>query len=161
MQISRAPSVQLFRDHVLFRLGLRDVAPGPPEIGVALKTAGFQGGPAWKDLCTYVDTVVMKIEARYRLPVFCFDPVKHTFQETVRIVQKFEIFIAEHGTVSYNGIWCRDGTTLISIGNNQEMKEPHTLLYMTHVKTLYTSFNQKSDLDSVILFSLQKELLTV
>ncbi len=157
MQISRSSSVRSFRDHVLFRLGLQGLAPGLPEIVIPLKTPGLnEKDSRWKDLCSYVGAVVRRADSERQLPVVCYVPVDVSFQDSVKIAQNAVIFVAEQGTISYNGIWCRDGTLLVSIADKRGMKEAHTLLSMTHVKTLFVSYDNPKDLDFVLLSTLQK-----
>ena len=132
-------SLRQCRDAVV--KNLQNPVPDPPSLLRVLiipKTKSQTSSTLHPDLCQDMTNIVAQLTPA--IEVSCLLRGR-SVEEEISLVRTFPLIIAEHGTVSYLSIFGHDHTVLISVGHERGMKELDTLSYATHIKVLFTTFD--------------------
>lgn len=139
LDVGRGGITRRIRTRVVHRLGVQ-AEPGPhPEhrILVQLRGPGYDKTKV-ESICDTVKRILSSDQrVRFRAEVRCELPAHRPLKEQVEAAQWATVIVAEHGTVSHAALFSRDGTSLVSIGGKDLLKEPQILLFSTHFSTFY------------------------
>lgn len=157
LELGRATYGRHIRNLIRDRFGLNNTQLLRHKILVVLKSYGPKESSRWDTLCHDVGDLIAHnfTSVDYE----CINPAEISFEEQVRKAWSANIIVAIHGTNSYIALFTRDNTVLVSIGNDDGVKEGHILLFLTHFTTLYMSINRKSDLLGMIFYAIHKSSL--
>ena len=88
-----------------------------------IKVNGFSNALLGARLCSLVENTFTEMDRIGAIPVpievDCKVPSEQPIKEQVEDARGSAIVIAEHGTVSYSSLYTRDGSVLISIGEQR------------------------------------------
>lgn len=145
----RGISLRKGRDVIIKNLNLQD--PPPVTLSVVVLTKENN----WPTMCVDIETMIVSQMQMENLPIQCIAPGDFSVEEEIKWMQSATVIVAIHGTISELALFARDGTVLISIGQeNERLKEGQSLPYATHIKTLYTTEERTESLPSLIRYAL-------
>ena len=145
-------SLRRCRDAVV--KNLQNPVLSPPSVLRVLiipKTQSLTTPSLHPDLCSAMTTVLAELVPV--MEVVCLQS-GGSVEEEISLVRTFPLIIAEHGTVSYLSIFGHDHTVLISVGHQRGMKELDTLSFATHIKVLFTTFEDKPAMAQLVRYGL-------
>jgi hypothetical protein len=149
LDLTRAVILREFRDFVIKKLN----PPPPPQenlILVALRTVGTAGGSLVSDLCNIVKNSIVDNKFLSDYTVECIVPTDLDFTREIYFVHRAKVLISVHGTISYLSMFAREGTQQIIIAHPKELKENQILLWATHFRSIYLTWDKLRLLNSII-----------
>lgn len=146
----RGVTLRKGRDAIIKNLNLQDMPP-PKGLSVIVLTKP----KTLRMMCEDIENMVHSRLQMEDIPIICINPGDFSMEEEIELIQSATLIVAVHGTTSDLSLFARNGTVLISIGQeNEQLKEGQTLLYATHINTFYTTEERTRSLPNLIRYGL-------